>query len=128
MGHGHPMSRARRTAALTRPHSLPQRRLRPPANTGARVPGARSIATATPEEKDSDPTAQSSKRRCCEIHKCRVPAWREVLEIFQNAGIQPETADDPGGASVQSIACHRDRRRAGISDDVLNLARKIGSY
>jgi hypothetical protein len=38
------------------------------------------------------------------------------------------TADDPGGASVQSIARHRDSRRSGIGDDVLDLAGKIGSH
>lgn len=89
---------------------------------------ARQSRAIAPEEDDTDPAAQGSKGGCCEIHNCRVPPRREVLEIFEDARVQPEPADDPDGAAVQSIARRRDRRRPGIGDDVLDLARKIGSH
>src|SRR5215471_6612714 len=57
----------------------------------------------TPKEDDGDPAAQGSEGRCCEIHECRVPSGREVLEVLQGRGVQPETADDPGGASALRI-------------------------
>ena len=80
-----------------------------------------------PEDDDDHSAAQGSKGRCCEIHNRGVPAGREVLEIFENARVQPEPTDDPSGAAVQSVARHRNRPRPGIGDDVLDLAGQIGS-
>ena len=80
-----------------------------------------------PEEEDGDPAAQGSEGRCCEIHRCRVPPRRKVLEIFEDSRVQPEAADDPDRAAVQAIAGHCDCPRPRIGDDVVDLPRKIGS-
>jgi hypothetical protein len=46
---------------------------------------------APPEEGDSKTTAQRSERRRGEISYRRVPTGREVLEVFQDAGVHPKS-------------------------------------
>jgi hypothetical protein len=36
-------------------------------------------------------------------------AGREVLEVFQQAGVCPKAADDLYAASARAVACHSDR-------------------
>jgi hypothetical protein len=51
-----------------------------------------------------------------------------VLEIFQDASVQPKAADDPYRGLARAVAHHRYRRRTGISDEVLKPPRKTGSH
>ena len=51
-----------------------------------RLTPARHSKEPPPEEDDSEPAAEDPKGRCCEIHKCRVPAGRKVLETLQDGG------------------------------------------
>jgi hypothetical protein len=74
---------------------------------------------AAPQEGAGKTAAQCSKRRYREISDRRMPAGREVLEVFQDAGVCQKAADDLHAASARAIACHSDRGRPGISDEVL---------
>jgi hypothetical protein len=47
-----------------------------------------------PNKRDHKTAAQRSERRRSEIPEGRVTAGREVLEILQDAGVQPKAADD----------------------------------
>jgi hypothetical protein len=83
---------------------------------------------ATPEQGSSEPAAQRSERRRREISYRRMPTGREVLEIFQDAGVHPETADDRHAASAHAVACHSNGGRPSVGDEMLELAGKPGSY
>jgi len=83
---------------------------------------------AAPQEGAGKTAAQCSKRRYREISDRRMPAGREVLEVFQDAGVCQKAADDLHVASARAIACHSDRGRPGISDEVLKSAGKPGSH
>jgi len=50
---------------------------------------------AVREEGDGEPAAPGSKRRCCKIRNRRMPAGREMLKAFENAGVYPKHKDDP---------------------------------
>jgi hypothetical protein len=47
-----------------------------------------------------------------------------VLEVFQDAGVCPKAADDLHAASARAVACHSDRSRPGVSDEMLKSAGK----
>jgi hypothetical protein len=54
---------------------------------------------AAPEEEENGrPAAQRSERRCREILDRRVPSGRKMLEVFQDAGVDPKAADDSHAA------------------------------
>ena len=57
---------------------------------------------ATPQEDAGKTAAQRSKRRCREISDRRMAAGREVLEVFQDAGVYSKAADDLHAASAPS--------------------------
>jgi hypothetical protein len=57
-----------------------------------------------------------------------MPTRREVLQVFQDAGVQPKAPNDPNGAPVQPVSRHCDRRRAGIGREMLKRAGKAGSH
>ena len=83
---------------------------------------------ATPEQGSSEPAAQRSERRRREISYRRMPAGREVLEIFQDAGVHPEAANDLHAASAHAVACHSNGGRRSVGNEMLELAGKPGSY
>jgi hypothetical protein len=83
---------------------------------------------APPEEGDSKTTAQRSERRRGEISYRRVPTGREVLEVFQDAGVHPKAADDLHTTAARDVACHSDRSRPGVGDEMLKLAGEPGSH
>ena len=74
---------------------------------------------ATPEQGSSERAAQRSERRRREISYRRMPAGREVLEIFQDAGVHPETADDRHAASAHAVACHSNGGRPRVGNEML---------
>ena len=47
-----------------------------------------------------------------------MPTGREVLEVFQDAGVHPKAADDLHGASARTVACHSDRGRPSVGDEM----------
>jgi len=57
-----------------------------------------------------------------------MPAGREVLEVFQDAGVHANAADDLNAASARAVACHRDRSRPGVGDEMLKSAGEPGSH
>ena len=57
-----------------------------------------------------------------------MPAGREVLEIFQDAGVHLKTADDLHAASGLAIACHSDRGRSGVGHEMLKSAWEPGPH
>jgi len=57
-----------------------------------------------------------------------VPAGREVLEIFQDAGVHPKTADDLHAASGLAVTCHSDRSRSGVGHEMLKSAWEPGPH
>jgi hypothetical protein len=83
---------------------------------------------ATPEQSTSEPAAQRSERRRREISYRRMPAGREVLEIFQDAGVHAEAADDLYAASAHAVACRSNGGRPSVGNEMLESAGKPGSY
>ena len=77
---------------------------------------------APPKKGDNKAAAQRSKRRGHKILDRWVPAGREVLEIFQDAGVHPKTADDLHAASGLAVTCHSDRGRSGVGHEMLKSA------
>ena len=63
-----------------------------------------------------------------EILERRMPAGRKMLKVLQNTCVGPKAANNPHAASAQAVASHRDRGRPGIGDEMLELARKVGSH
>ena len=55
-----------------------------------------------------------------------MPTRREVLQVFQNAGVKPEPADNLNAASARTVACHSDRCGAGIGHEMLDPAGQPG--
>ena len=51
-----------------------------------------------------------------------------MLEVFQNAGVYPKAADDLHAASARTVACHSDRSRPGVGDEMLKSAGEPGSH
>ena len=45
-----------------------------------------------------------------------------MLEVFQDAGVHPKAADDLYAASARAVACHSDRSRPGVGDEMLKSA------
>ena len=86
------------------------------------------VQPAMTQESAGETAAQCSKRGCREISNRRMSVRREVLEVFQDAGVCQKAADDLHAASARAIACHSDRGRPGISDEVLKSAGKPGSH
>jgi hypothetical protein len=93
-----------------------------------RQPLMRPDGQAPPEEGDSKTTAQRSERRRGEISYRRVPTGREVLEVFQDAGLHPKAADDLHTTAARAVACHSDRSRPGVGDEMLKSAGEPGSH
>ena len=91
-------------------------------------PSTRLYGQPPPEEGDSKTAAQRSGRRRDEISDRRVPTGREVLEVFQDASVHPKAADDLHTASACAVACHRDRSRPGVGDEMLKSAGEPGSH
>ena len=83
---------------------------------------------AAPQKGAGKTAAQRSKRRCREISDRWMPAGREVLEVFQDPGVCPKAPDDLHAASALAVACHSDRSRPGVSDEVLKSAGEPGSH
>ena len=71
---------------------------------------------------------RQSKRRRREIPDRWVTAGREMLEVLQDAGVHPKAADDLCDTPARAVARHRDRRRPGIGNDVLNSAGKPSAH
>jgi len=93
-----------------------------------RQPSTRLDGQAPPEEGDNKTAAQRSECRCREISDRWMPAGREVLEVFQDAGVCPKAADDLHGASACAVTCHGDRSRPGVGDEMLKSAKEPGSH
>ena len=55
-----------------------------------------------------------------------MPSGREVLEVFEDGGIQAEAANDLR-ALARAVPRHSDRSRPSIGDEMLNSSRKSGS-
>ena len=51
-----------------------------------------------------------------------------MLEVFQYACVHPKAADDLHAASAPAVACHSDRGRPGVGDEMLKSAGEPGSY
>jgi hypothetical protein len=51
-----------------------------------------------------------------------------VLEIFQQASVHPKAADDLKAAAARAVACHSNRSRPGVSDEMLKSAGEPGSH
>src|SRR5271163_3056912 len=83
---------------------------------------------AAPQERAGKTAAQRSERRCREISDRRMPAGREMLEVLQDAGIEPKTPDDLRATSACAVTCHSDRSRPSVGDEMLKSARKPGSH
>jgi hypothetical protein len=92
------------------------------------TPQPRLIERTTPKQGDGEPAAQRSKRRRREITYRRMPARREVLEVLQNAGVDPMGADDLHAASAGCVTQHRDRSRPGVGDEMLEWAGEPRSH
>ena len=92
------------------------------------VPRSQWRRAPSPEEEDGHSAAQGSKGRCCEIHKCRVPAGRELLQILKYPRVDSKAPNDPNGAPVQSVPRHCDRAGPGIGREMLKRAGKAGSH
>jgi hypothetical protein len=91
------------------------------------IPRSQWRRAPSPEEEDGYSAAQSSKGRCREIHKFRVPAGRELLQILKYPRVDPKAPNDPNGAPVQSVPRHCDRAGPGIGRDI-KRAGKAGSH
>ena len=57
-----------------------------------------------------------------------MPTRGEVLEVLQDAGVHPKAADDLHAASAHAVACHSDRSRPGIGDEMLKSAGEPSSH
>jgi len=57
-----------------------------------------------------------------------MPTGREVLEVFQYAGVDPKAADDLHAASAHTVACHSDRGRPSVGDEMFKAAGEAGSH
>ena len=91
------------------------------------IPRSQSSRAPSPEEEDDHSAAQSPDRRCCKIHKFRVPPRREVLQVFKYPGVDPKAPNDPNGAPVQPVPRHCDCAGPGIGREMLKRAGKAGS-
>ena len=49
-----------------------------------------------------------------------------MLEVFEDAGVHPKAANDLCSASARIVACHSDRSRPGVGDEMLKSAGKSG--
>jgi hypothetical protein len=92
------------------------------------IPRSQWSRAPSPEEEDDHSAAQSPDRRCCEIHKFRVPPRREVLQVFKYPGVDPKAPNDPNGAPVQPVPRHCDCAGPGIGREMLKRAGKAGSH
>src|SRR5436190_24018655 len=90
--------------------------------------GLRTVRPRKPTRKDSNRQAAAQRPDCRhrEILDRRVPAGREALEVFQDRGIDPETANDLDGAPAAAIGSHGNSCRSEIGDEMLKSARKPG--
>ena len=56
-----------------------------------------------------------------------MPTGREVLEVLQEAGVEPEGADNQRPAFIQPVTRHCYRRRARVGHEMLKLTWEAGS-
>lgn len=81
-----------------------------------------------PKDGGSEPAAQHSHRGRREICDRRMPTGHEMLEIFEDAGVQPKSTNNRDRTSTRPVTRHPDCRRPGISDGMFELPRQAGAH
>ena len=83
----------------------------------------------TPQKQgNGKPAAQCPKRRRREPLDRWVATRREVLEVFPDTRVNRQAADNLGAPSGRAVACHSDRSRPSVSDEVLKTAGEPGPH